>query len=166
MTLSTSTSSGKPSSRVMLLKSFDKNGFVFFTNDCSRKGKELADNNLVALTFFWSKTGKQVRIEGSAQKIATNGSDEYFSIRPRGSQLSAWVSEQSSPISSRAELLEKKREFKQYYQGKSIPRPAYWVGYRVIPDQLEFWQNGPNRLHDRFLFIGNNNAWHMTRLAP
>ena len=167
MTLSTATREGNPSARVVLLKDFDENGFVFYSNQTSRKGVELAANSFAALTFFWNKTGKQVRIEGTAQRTSMLEADEYFATRPQGSQLGAWTSEQSQMIHSRNELIEKLEQLKIQFKGKPIPRPPYWIGYRVVPRQIEFWQNRPNRLHDRFLFTrANGNYWEVVRLAP
>ncbi|MBK7255009.1 MAG: pyridoxamine 5'-phosphate oxidase [Ignavibacteria bacterium] len=167
MTLSTADKKGRPSCRLVLLKAYDKNGFIFFSNSNSRKGKELNENPFAALTFFWNKLGKQVRIEGKIEVIQDADSDEYFSTRPELSRLGAWASEQSSIIPDRNYFLNKVEELRNFYKGKIIPRPPYWIGYRLIPDQIEFWQNRTNRLHDRFLFtIQNSNEWKYVRLSP
>lgn len=167
MTLSTADSTGKPSGRMVLLKSFDEKGFVFFSNENSRKGKELLNNNFSSLTFFWSKLGKQVRIEGATEKIMEFESDEYFSTRPRASQIGAWASEQSCIIPDRKTLIENIEQLEKQYKGKSVPRPPHWIGYRLIPNHIEFWQNRANRLHDRFLFTRQENQeWQINRLAP
>jgi pyridoxamine 5'-phosphate oxidase len=167
MTLSTVDKEGKPSARLVLLKSYDEKGFVFYTNSTSRKGKELSENPYASLTFFWSKKGKQVRIEGIVEKITDKESDEYFATRPRGSQLGAWASEQSSVITDRKTLIEKVEELDKQYKGKAIPRPPYWLGYRLVPERIEFWQNRINRLHDRFAYtLLENKAWKHERLSP
>ncbi len=167
MTLSTADSTGKPSGRMVLLKSFDQHGFVFFSNENSRKGKELLNNNFASLTFFWSKLGKQVRIEGTVETISEFESDEYFSTRPRASQIGARASEQSCIIPHRKYLIENIEKLEKQYKGNSVPRPPHWIGYRLIPNQIEFWQNRTNRLHDRFLFMREGNQeWEINRLAP
>ena len=167
MTLSTADINGRPSGRIVLLKAFDKNGFVFFSNANSRKGKELSSNPFAALTFFWDRAGKQVRAEGRTELLPAKDCDEYFSTRPRLSQLGAWASEQSSVIPDRKFLLDKVDSFDKIYKGKTIPRPPYWTGYRFIPEKIEFWQSRSNRLHDRFLFSKDlNNNWSFVRLSP
>ena len=167
MTLSTTGGDGKPSGRMVLLKSFDDQGFVFFTNENSRKGKELMANNFASLTFFWSKLGKQVRIEGTVEKISEHESDSYFATRPRGSQIGAWASEQSSVIHDRRTLAENIEKIKLRYKNKPVPRPPHWIGFRLVPNHIEFWQNRANRLHDRFLFTRNyTESWKINRLAP
>jgi len=167
MTLSTANKEGKPSARKVLLKGYDENGFVFFGNSNSKKGKCMAENPYAALTFFWTKSGKQVRIEGEIINISDTDADEYFATRPRRSQLGAWASEQSSVIPNREKLMEEMADLEKAYQGKEVPRPKNWLGYRVVPSNIEFWQNRSNRLHDRFLFTRENeNAWKIERLAP
>ncbi|MBS1550998.1 MAG: pyridoxamine 5'-phosphate oxidase [Bacteroidetes bacterium] len=167
MTLSTADKDGKPSARMVLLKAFDHNGFVFFSNSNSRKGKELKENPFASLTFFWNKPGKQVRIEGKIEVIPDADSDEYFSTRPELSRLGAWASAQSSVIPDRKYFLDKVEELKNSYRGKDIPRPSYWIGYRLVPDKIEFWQNRTNRLHDRFLFARQpGDKWNYVRLSP
>lgn len=167
MTLSTADSTGKPSGRMVLLKGFDHRGFVFFSNENSKKGRELTDNPVASLTFFWTKLGKQVRIEGVTEKVTEVESDAYFATRPRGSQIGAWASEQSCVITNRKSLIKTIEQLERQYKGKSIPRPPHWVGYRVIPNHIEFWQNRVNRLHDRFLFTRqDNHDWQVNRLSP
>ena len=167
MALSTSTKDGKPSARMVLLKSFDDKGFVFFTNSLSRKGKELSTNPKASLIFFWNQLGKQIRIEGKAIKINDAESDEYFASRPRGSQLGAWASQQSSILADRQELSDKINELKLKFRNKQIPRPAHWHGYRIDPERIEFWQNRESRLHNRFLYTKNiKGQWKHARLAP
>lgn len=166
MTLATSTRDGKPSARIVLLKDVDENGFVFFTNYKSHKGKELEENPYAALIFFWKEIERQVRIEGEAEKISTAESDAYFLSRPEGSRIGAWASPQSAVIINR-ELLETnaeryRREFKN-----SIPRPPHWGGYRVMPLKIEFWQGRNNRLHDRIQYTKTKEgSWKVDRLAP
>lgn len=152
---------------MVLLKSFDERGFVFFSNDDSRKGYELADNHFAALTFFWSRIGKQVRVEGSTEIITTTEADLYFSTRPRGSQIAAWASEQSRVIDNRNILKDRVKQFEKEFKGKPVPRPPHWIGYRLVPTHVEFWHNRPSRLHDRLVFTRNeDNEWQIHRLAP
>ena len=140
MSLSTIQSDGKPSNRILLLKGFDENGFVFYTNYDSRKGKELEENNHAAMTFLWLELYKQVRIEGAVHQVSALESDTYFNSRPRGSQIGAWVSDQSQPIDDRAELESKVVEIEQRFKGKPVPRPENWGGYCLSPVVIEFWQ--------------------------
>lgn len=160
-------SDGKPHGRIILLKGFDEVGFVFFTNYESNKGKEIEKNNFASLTFFWGDLERQVRIEGKIEKVSGLESDEYFHSRPRGSQIGAWVSNQSKVIEGRKvieeRLLNLEREFKN---SEVIPRPPHWGGYRVIPEKIEFWQGRPNRLHDRILYSKKVNDWKIERLSP
>lgn len=167
MTLSTAVD-GRPSSRIVLLKDVDQRGFVFYTNYESRKGQEIARNPQVALTFWWTKTERQVRIEGRAVRVDARESDEYFNSRPRGSRLGAWASPQSQAIPSR-DLLETRAQKlqEQYGEHVPIPRPPHWGGYRVVPDYIEFWQGRSSRLHDRLAYdLGEGDAWTLKRLAP
>lgn len=163
MTLSTATKSGKPSSRVVLLKSFDENGFVFYTNYHSRKGKELNENNQACLLFYWDKLERQIRLEGRVQKVEVHLSEEYFATRPYESRLSAIVSEQSEEIPSRRYLEDKLEELKK--EG-SIHRPEHWGGYILKADYFEFWQGRASRLHDRLVYVLENNSWKIKRLSP
>ncbi len=166
MTLATSNSKGKPSARIVLLKSFDEDGFIFFTNYKSRKGIELQENPFAALLFYWEKLSGQVRIEGKVKKISEKESDLYFNTRPRGSKLGTWVSAQSSVIANRGVLEKKFKELELEYKDKKIPRPDFWGGFRLIPDSYEFWLSGENRLHDRIKYTKTKTSWKIERLAP
>jgi pyridoxamine 5'-phosphate oxidase len=165
--LSTVDSQQRPSSRTVLLKSFDERGFVFYTNYESKKAVQMAENPNVSLLFFWSEAARQVKIRGQAEKISSAESLAYFLSRPRGSQIGAWVSAQSSIISSRSLLENKFQEIKQKFKNKEVPLPSFWGGYRVVPDQVEFWQGRRNRLHDRFEYTRRDDgSWAIERLAP
>ncbi|HQX54223.1 MAG TPA: pyridoxamine 5'-phosphate oxidase [Planctomycetaceae bacterium] len=167
MSLATVSDKGAPSLRTVLLKVWDEKGFVFFTNHGSRKARDIAANPNVALLFYWAPLHRQVRIEGTAQKVSTLESLKYFITRPRGSQLGAWSSEQSSTISSRAILQAKLEEIKQKFQGGEVPLPSFWGGFRIIPSRFEFWQAGDDRLHDRFVYEPeSDDTWSIQRLAP
>ena len=165
MLLST-VSNGRPSGRIVLLKGVDETGFTFFTNYASKKGEEIEANPQVALTFFWKELERQVRIEGTIEKTSEMESDDYFSIRPRGSQIGAWVSHQSEVVENREFLEEKLKTFEQEFEGVPVPRPPYWGGYRVIPDYMEFWQGRPSRLHDRLAYVLKDGVWTTERLSP
>ena len=167
VTLSTVDSKMRPSSRTVLLKSFDENGFVFYTNYESKKAAQIAENPHVSLLFFWSDAARQVKIRGRAERIPTKESLAYFLSRPRGSQIGAWVSAQSSVISSRSLLEAKFQEIKQKFRDKDISLPSFWGGYRVVPEEVEFWQGRTNRLHDRFQYKKQEDgSWAIERLAP
>ncbi|WP_026464628.1 pyridoxamine 5'-phosphate oxidase [Adhaeribacter aquaticus] len=169
MVLSTVNQEGKPSARVVLLKGLEHNKFVFYTNYNSRKGQELAQTGFAALTFFWPELERQVRVEGTVRKVEPAQSDSYYHSRPRGSQIGAWVSPQSQPISSREALEQKIDDFEQQFSNTEvIPRPPHWGGYEVIPTLIEFWQGRMNRLHDRLVFTrpDENTNWQLDRLAP
>jgi len=166
MILSTATLDGKPSSRVVLLKQFNKNGFSFFTNYNSRKGSQIEQNPYGALVFFWPELERQVRIEGKISKVTEEESDEYFITRPAGSKLGAWASPQSQVVPNRKFVESLKVDLQNQFEGKSIPRPANWGGYRLSPTLLEFWQGRPNRLHDRIQYTLKDNLWVIERLAP
>ena len=165
MTLAT-VDGGRPSARVVLLKSVDANGFVFFTNYESRKGHELAANPAATLLFFWAELERQVRVDGTAEKVSEDESDAYFATRPYGSQIGAWASAQSSPIPSRDVLEARARELDARYGGGPVPRPAHWGGYRVAPVEIEFGQGRANRLHDRLRYRLADGVWARERLSP
>ena len=164
--LSTVDKNNCPSSRAVLLKYFDKNGFVFFTNYNSRKAKNIDINPNVALLFFWADAYRQIRIEGKTARISHKETFKYFSSRPRGSQIGAWASPQSSVISSRASLEDKVRDIEERFNHKDVPLPDFWGGYRVVPETFEFWQGRDDRLHDRFRYIKEEGSWKIERLAP
>jgi pyridoxamine 5'-phosphate oxidase len=165
--LSTVDNENRPSSRTVLLKSFDENGFVFYTNYESNKAKDIEGNPNVAMLFFWSDTARQIRIRGQAERMSAAETLKYFVSRPRGSQIGAWVSAQSSVISSRSLLEMKFQELKTKYKNKKVPLPSFWGGYRVVPEVIEFWQGRRNRLHDRFQYTRQNDgSWLIERLAP
>ena len=166
LALSTVTPSGNPAARMVLLKSFDPKGFVFFTNYQSRKGRELTRRPVACLLFFWPQLGRQVRVDGRVQRVSSKESDAYFKTRPRGSQLGAWASDQSRQVENREILEGRMRALVEKYRGKTIPRPSYWGGFRVIPAAIEFWKGRPNRLHDRLLYRKAGAEWVRTRLAP
>jgi pyridoxamine 5'-phosphate oxidase len=167
MTLSTATLEGRPSARVVLLKGFDERGFVFYTNYEGRKSGELEANPYCALDFYWGELERQVRIEGRAGRISDGESDAYFAGRPRGSQLGAWVSEQSRPVADRGVLERRLRELEAEYEGRVVPRPPFWGGYRVEPEIIEFWQGRENRLHDRLVYgRSGDEGWRRERLQP
>jgi pyridoxamine 5'-phosphate oxidase len=167
MTLATCGADGIVSARVSLLKSFDQRGFVFYTNYNSRKGRQITENPRVSLSFYWPLLGRQVRVEGAAVKIEEEESDAYFATRPRGSQLGAWASNQSEVLMGRGDLDAKFAELEALYRDKPVPRPPYWGGYRVIPTWIEFWQNRPDRLHDRFAYrLREPKDWIIERLSP
>jgi pyridoxamine 5'-phosphate oxidase len=167
MTLSTIGTDGFPKSRVVLLKKFTWEGFIFYTNYSSEKGKAIANNNNVCLSFFWPSLEQQIIIKGKAEKIAENLSDGYFESRPDGSKLGAWASNQSSVVSSREELDQNLKSFETKYKNQEIPRPDHWGGFIVKPESIEFWQGRPNRMHDRIRYtLQKDFNWKMERLAP
>ncbi len=167
MTLATATPSGQVSARVVLLKQVDERGFVFYTNYNSRKGRELAANSSAALVFLWKEINRAVRIEGKATKVSPEESDAYFATRPRESQLSSLTSHQSEVVPSRAYIDKQFDDLRAQYEGKPIPRPAHWGGYRVTPHAIEFWQHRFARLNDRVLYeLQSGGAWMMKRLSP
>ncbi len=166
MILSTVSSDGQPSQRTVLLKYFDEDGFVFFTNKESRKARQIEENPKVNLHFVWLELERQISIAGIATPITTKESARYFMSRPRNSQIAAWVSNQSSRISSRHLLMQKFEEMKQKFSRGDIPLPSFWGGYRVAPSSIEFWQGRANRLHDRFLYSRSDGTWNVERLAP
>ncbi len=167
MTLATVNKKGQPDARIVLLRGVDKNGFSFFTNYKSAKGREMGENKKVCLNFFWPELSRQVRIAGTIQKKPSKISDEYFQSRPRESQLGAWASNQSEVIENRQSLTKRFDEFEKKFSGRKIPRPAHWGGYVVKPLTIEFWQGRANRLHDRILFEKTKSGkWKISRLAP
>lgn len=167
MQLATISALGAPALRTVLLKSFDEQGFVFYTNYGSQKAGHIAENPRVVALFFWKELERQVEITGVAEKISTAESLKYFLSRPRGSQLGAWVSAQSSVISSRSFLEQKLGEMKRKFGEGEVPLPDFWGGYRIVPDTVEFWQGRPSRLHDRFEYrLRTENDWEIVRLSP
>ncbi|HSU06671.1 MAG TPA: pyridoxamine 5'-phosphate oxidase [Acetobacteraceae bacterium] len=172
MTLATAAPDGQPAARIVLLKGIDPvgadpRGFVFYTNTESRKGGELATNPQAALLFHWKSLGRQIRVEGRVQPATLTEADAYFASRLRISRLGAWASDQSRPLSDRAQLENRLADYEARFPGDDIPRPAYWAGYRVVPDRFEFWQNMPYRLHDRTTFVHQpDGSWKPGKLFP
>lgn len=167
MTISSIGLDGFPKSRVVLLKKYTWEGFIFYTNYNSEKGKAISENNHVCLSFFWAGLEQQIIIKGNAIKLSKNLSDGYFDLRPNGSKLGAWASRQSEVIASREELDSRLADYETEYEGKEIPRPEYWGGYMVKPVSIEFWQGRPNRMHDRIRYILQKDfSWKMERLEP
>ncbi len=166
MSLSTSTPDGKPSSRMVLLKEINDEGFVFFTNYESKKGNQISINPLGALLFFWPELERQVRIEGNISKIIPEKSDEYFYARPQGGKISAWASPQSQRIPNREYLENLQEDYEKLFRTRSLERPRHWGGYILKPDLYEFWQGRNNRLHDRFEYSLKGHIWEIHRLAP
>jgi len=167
MTLATAAKDGAPSARMVLLKGVDSRGFVFYTNFDSRKGRELNENPRAALLFWWEPLQRQVRVEGRVQRLDEAESDAYFASRPRGHQLQAHASLQSRVIPHRDELEERFRAAEEEFEGRQVARPRWWGGFRVVPESVEFWQEGPNRLHDRLRYRREaGGGWRLERLAP
>jgi pyridoxamine 5'-phosphate oxidase len=170
MTLATVGPSGAPSARLVLLKEVDDRGFVFYTNADSRKGLEIAQNPMVSLVFHWKSLRRQVRIDGIAEQVGDEVSDAYFASRARGSQIGAWASDQSRPIAGRFELEKRVARFAAKFGIGAVPRPPHWIGYRVIPEVIEFWSDKPFRLHERVSYERDSAApdgkWTVTRLYP
>ena len=168
MTLATATPSGQPGARLVLLKDYDEEGFVFYTNYQSEKARQLDANPKASLVFWWRSLERQVRVEGTVVRLPSEMSDIYFRSRPRTSQLGAWASPQSEVVESRAELEERMAEVEEQYEGVEVPRPPHWGGYRLRPSAVEFWQGRPGRLHDRLRYRRQEEgeAWTRERLAP
>jgi len=166
MALATATAGGAPSVRMVLLKSADEHGFSFYTGYASRKAADLDTNPRAALLFYWDSLGRQVRIEGTVERVSHDESDAYFATRPRRSQLAAAASRQSSVLANREELDERVAELEREYEGREVQRPEHWGGYRLVPDTYEFWQHRDDRLHDRLRYRRGDGGWTIERLAP
>ena len=166
MVLATSDGNGLVTSRTVLLKALDENGFVYFTNTNSRKGRQMAQCPRAAATFLWKASGCQVQLVGPVSRVSDEAADAYFSTRDRGSQIGAWASEQSAPLDSRETLVQRVRELEQKYAGQEVPRPPYWVGYVLSPERVEFWWQREFRLHDRFRYTLEQGRWVTQRLYP
>lgn len=166
MVLATVSAAGRPSARVVLLKGFDDNGFVFYTNLESRKGRELQANPFAALCFHWPPLEQQVRIEGRVASVSDAEADVYFASRPHGSQIGAWASKQSRALATREELEARVKSFEEKFAGGAVPRPPFWSGFRVIPERIEFWESRVSRLHDRAVYLRQNGAWVIEKLYP
>ncbi len=167
MSLATIGKNGVPSLRIVLLKGYDPRGFCFFTNMQSRKGGQLDKSPMAALCFHWKSIRRQVRIEGKVERVSEQEADDYFNSRPRGSQIGAWASIQSTHLDNRHTLEKRVKEFEEKFSGKPVPRPTHWSGYRVMPAMIEFWQDMPYRLHDRVIFtIDTKGAWQYERWYP
>jgi len=166
MTVVTVGAGGKPSARTILLKGVDPREFVFYTNTHSRKGDELKNNPLISLLFYWKSLDRQIRIEGRVEPVTDAEADAYFATRARVSRLGAWASDQSRPLSERAELERRLKQYEAKYPGEDIPRPPHWSGYRVVPSSLEFWRDRPFRLHERLKFHRAGQGWTTERLYP
>jgi pyridoxamine 5'-phosphate oxidase len=166
MTLATASSSGRPSARIVLLRGVDDRGLVFFTNRASRKGEELKENPRAAVVLHWWDLGRQVRVEGGVEQVDEQESDAYWSSRPRASQVAAWASPQSEVLAERSDLDARVTEVEQRFDGSAVPLPAFWGGYRLVPESIEFWAHRDNRLHDRIRFVRSGAGWQRERLAP
>lgn len=166
VTLATASADGRPSARMVLFKGLDDRGFQFFTNYESDKARQLEENPRAALVFHWAVLQRQVRIEGSVERLSKEESENYFKTRPRGSRIGAWASSQSKRVESRKVLADRVDEVTRRYDGKEVPLPPFWGGYRVVPERIEFWQGRANRLHDRLRFIRSAAGWETERLYP
>ena len=156
----------QPTVRMLLFKEADERGFVFYTNLQSRKARQLSDNPRASACFWWAPLERQVRIEGRVEVVSDREADEYFASRPRGSQIGAWASKQSSALSSRDELIAAAASLTADYRDRTVPRPPHWSGYRLLPERIEFWREQPDRLHERELYTRHENGWKLTLLAP
>ncbi|MEM9053407.1 MAG: pyridoxamine 5'-phosphate oxidase [Bacteroidota bacterium] len=166
-TLATASAKGIPNARVVYMRDLSKEGFAFFTNYNSDKGSDLAENPNCTANFFWTEMDRQVKFTGTAEKLTPEASDAYFNSRPRGSQIGAWTSDQSSVLKDRLELLDKLERLKDEFEGKEVPRPPHWGGYQIRPTRVEFWQGRESRLHDRILYtLSENGEWQKDRLSP
>lgn len=166
MVLATSDGAGLVTSRTVLLKALDENGFVFFTNIRSNKGQQMAQCARAAATFLWKASGCQVQLVGTVEQVSDEAADAYFSTRDRGSQVGAWASDQSAPLESREALIERVREFERRFAGSEVPRPPHWTGFVLRPETVEFWVQREFRLHDRFLYTAKDGNWFRQRLNP
>ena len=166
MNLATISSDGKPNSRIVLLKSYDDNGFVFYTNSKSKKGKAIKNNSSVALNFHWKTLQRQIRVEGDVSQISNSEADEYYNSRPLGSKIGAWASLQSEELDDRSTLIKRVEEFKKKFSNNDVPRPSHWNGYLVKPNLIEFWQEMSFRLHDRVEFKKEKENWVSRKLYP
>jgi pyridoxamine 5'-phosphate oxidase len=166
MALGTVEEGGQPSVRIVLLKAFDERGFVFYTNYEGRKGRQLLALPKAALCFYWATIDTQVRVEGTVTKVAAEEADAYFATRARLSQIGAWASRQSEPLESAIALDERVRKYEREFEGRDVPRPPFWSGFRVVPDRIEFWKAKPNRLHERHLYARTPHGWKVETLYP
>jgi len=166
VTLATANADGQPSARIVLLKGYSEDGFVFYTNLESRKAKELRANPHAALCFYWEPIHYQVRVQGHVDQVSDEEADAYFATRPRGSQIGAWISKQSSRLKHHSELEERFHSFEKEYEGRQISRPSFWSGFRLIPGRMEFWRRGQNRLHERTLYVRDSDGWDVCLLYP
>ncbi|MEM8782907.1 MAG: pyridoxamine 5'-phosphate oxidase [Planctomycetota bacterium] len=167
MTLATASADGVPDARIVLLKGLSpQSGFAFYTNYDSVKAKQLEANPRATLVFYWDRLDRQIRVQGGVHRLPDAANDRYFAQRPRGSQIGAWVSPQSSVIPDRDVLAKREAELVERYEGQDVPRPLHWGGYAVLPERIEFWQGQPSRLHDRLVYVRDGEAWKVERLAP
>jgi pyridoxamine 5'-phosphate oxidase len=164
--LATLSAAGQPAARMLLLKSVDEGGFVFGTSYASRKGRELRENPRAALLFYWHALGRQVRVQGTVERVAEDESDAIFLARPRASRISALASHQSEPLAAREQLEARVRELDRELEGREVERPGFWGGYRLVPDEIEFWQHRANRLHIRFVYRRSDGGWEIEELQP
>lgn len=166
MALGTVGKDGQPSVRIVLLKAFDERGFVFYTNYEGKKGRQLIEHPKAALCFYWPTIDIQVRVEGTVTKVADDEADAYFATRARLSQIGAWASRQSEPLESPTALDDRVRKYEREFEGKNVPRPEFWSGFRVLPNRIEFWKAKPNRLHERHLYTCSGNGWNVETIYP